>query len=118
VHIANEEAKFGFDRDGIINFVNNPILQEFDHIKIVGLMGMATNTSNQDQIRMEFKDLKSLFEELKASKLPKNVQMTELSMGMSGDYKIALEEGSTMVRIGSSIFGLRVLLIVACALWL
>ncbi|OYX15459.1 MAG: YggS family pyridoxal phosphate enzyme, partial [Algoriphagus sp. 32-45-6] len=77
------------------------------HIQIKGLMGMATFTENQEQIRKEFRGLKQLFEELKGRKLPDFVDMTELSMGMSGDYQVAQEEGSTMVRIGSAIFGAR-----------
>jgi uncharacterized pyridoxal phosphate-containing UPF0001 family protein len=70
-------------------------------------MGMATFTSNREQVRNEFKGLREFFERLKSSQLPSNVIMKELSMGMSGDYKIAIEEGSTMVRIGSAIFGER-----------
>jgi PLP dependent protein len=76
-------------------------------VQIVGLMGMATFTDNQEQIRNEFKGLKKLFMKLKEVKLPPQVEMKELSMGMSADYKIAVEEGSTLVRIGSSIFGER-----------
>ena len=71
-------------------------------------MGMATFTDNQEQVRKEFRGLKAFFEKLKASKLPANVAMNELSMGMSGDYQIALEEGSTIIRVGSAIFGERV----------
>jgi hypothetical protein len=70
-------------------------------------MGMATFTESQDQVRKEFRGLKSLFEAMKSRALPEFVEMEELSMGMSGDYQIAQEEGSTMVRIGSSIFGAR-----------
>jgi hypothetical protein len=71
-------------------------------------MGMATFTENQDQIRAEFGDLKQLFDEIKTSTLPSNVEMTILSMGMSGDYEIAVAAGSTMVRVGSLLFGERV----------
>ena len=70
-------------------------------------MGMATLTRNEDQIRVEFRGLHTLFEKLKLSPQQANVQLKELSMGMSGDYKIALEEGSTMIRVGSAIFGER-----------
>ena len=82
-------------------------LQELEHIRVVGLMGMATNTDNTDQIKSEFKGLKQLFEDIKASDTPKHVEMNHLSMGMSGDYKLAIECGSTMVRVGSAIFGAR-----------
>lgn len=107
IHIADEEAKFGFTPEEVKVLVLNPEVAELKNVRVVGLMGMATNTSDQNQIRKEFKGLKSLFDSLNASELPENIKMEELSMGMSGDYTIALEEGSTMVRIGSSIFGLR-----------
>lgn len=107
VHIAQEEAKFGFNFDELKQLLADPELSSLDHIKVIGLMGMATNTTNKEQIKAEFKGLKSLFEEVKISVLPDNIEMKELSMGMSGDYKLAINEGSTMVRIGSSIFGLR-----------
>ena len=77
------------------------------HVQVQGLMGMATFTEDLDQIRSEFRGLKQLFEDLKHRSLPSFVTMKELSMGMSGDYQIAQEEGSTMVRIGSAIFGAR-----------
>lgn len=107
VHIAQEEAKFGFDQNELKDLINNSDLVKLKNIKIIGLMGMATNTMNQEQISKEFKGLKILFDEIKILSVPENIEMTELSMGMSGDYKLALAEGSTMVRIGSSIFGLR-----------
>lgn len=111
VHIAQEEAKFGFTTSELKNIINDPELTTLDHIKIIGLMGMATNTTNQSQIKKEFKGLKSIFDELKQSSSSTSIDLRELSMGMSGDYTLALEEGSTIVRIGSSIFGLR-----SCAL--
>jgi len=107
IHIAQEEAKFGFNGDEVKEVIISSELKELTHIRIIGLMGMATNTNNNLQITIEFKELKSLFDEVKSLSLPNNVEMKELSMGMSGDYKLALKEGSTMVRIGSSIFGLR-----------
>ena len=107
VHIAKEEAKFGFDAQELKLVVNDPEVAKMKHVRILGLMGMATFTEDNEQIRAEFKELKTLFDELKGGQLPENIVMKELSMGMSGDYSIALEEGSTMVRIGSSIFGLR-----------
>jgi pyridoxal phosphate enzyme (YggS family) len=107
VHIATEETKFGFSADEVINLVSSGILSKLTHIKIAGLMGMATFTENTGQVRKEFKSLKSLFDQLRLTSLPSNVEMKELSMGMSGDYAIALEEGSTIIRIGSAIFGPR-----------
>ncbi len=107
MHIAEEESKFGFDRDEVLSLLKSDEFSEFQNIEVKGLMGMATNTSDQDQIRKEFKGLKSLFEEIKALGNPQLSSFEELSMGMSGDYTIAQEEGSTMVRIGSAIFGPR-----------
>jgi len=107
MHIATEESKFGFDRSELEAMLDSKEFISLTHVKIMGLMGMATFTDNQDQIRQEFRGLKQLFEDLKSRKLPEFMEMNELSMGMSGDYQIAQEEGSTMVRIGSSIFGAR-----------
>ena len=107
VHIAREESKYGWDEEELRNFIFGDEIRNMDHIKILGLMGMATNTDNQQTVRSEFRGLKSLFEDLKNENLPAQVNMKELSMGMSGDYKIAQEEGSTMVRIGSALFGPR-----------
>lgn len=103
VHIAEEDTKFGFDEEELMKLTQDATLQQLANIRITGLMGMATFTEDKEQIRREFKTLKSLFERLKTA-LP---QLDTLSMGMSGDYDIAVEEGSTMVRIGSSIFGAR-----------
>ena len=103
VHIAEEDTKFGFDEKELLALLENEEFKTYKNVKIVGLMGMATFTEDMNQVRREFKSLKSLF-----SKLENNYpNFTTLSMGMSGDYKIAIEEGSTMVRIGSSIFGKR-----------
>ncbi|MBN3519553.1 YggS family pyridoxal phosphate-dependent enzyme [Algoriphagus lutimaris] len=107
IHIADEESKFGFDKSELLEMFEDPIFKGLTHVQIKGLMGMATFTENESQIRKEFKGLKNLFEELKNESLPDFVQMEEISMGMSGDYLIAQEEGSTMVRIGSAIFGVR-----------
>ncbi|MDI1322599.1 MAG: YggS family pyridoxal phosphate-dependent enzyme [Algoriphagus sp.] len=107
VHIAEEETKFGFDKAELEEMLNSTEFQELTHVQIAGLMGMATFTENHDQVRKEFRGLKQLFEELKTRTLPGFVQLKEISMGMSGDYLIAQEEGSTMVRIGSAIFGSR-----------
>lgn len=103
MHIAEEETKFGLDMSELNAIINSEEFSQFENIKIVGLMGMATFTSNESQIRKEFKHLKCIFDDLK-NLLP---DVSTLSMGMSGDYTIAIEEGSNMVRIGSSIFGLR-----------
>ncbi|MDT0607287.1 YggS family pyridoxal phosphate-dependent enzyme [Croceitalea rosinachiae] len=103
VHIAQEETKFGFDENEILGMIDSEEFKSLENIKIVGLMGMASFTSSMEQVRKEFKHLKMLFDTL----LKKLSYITTLSMGMSGDYQIAIEEGSTMVRIGSSIFGAR-----------
>lgn len=107
IHIATEESKFGFDIDELEAMLASPEFTNLTHVQIQGLMGMASFTENQDQIRTEFRGLKQLYENLKKRALPSFVNLHELSMGMSGDYQIAQEEGSTMVRIGSSIFGAR-----------
>ena len=107
MYIAVEESKFGFDRAELEEMLVSSEFTNLSHVKIDGLMGMATFTENQEQIRQEFRGLKQLFDELKSRNLPDFMKMTELSMGMSGDYQIAQEEGSTMVRIGSAIFGAR-----------
>ncbi len=106
VHIAAESTKFGFSIDEIEELINSEEFSELTHINVTGLMGMATNTDNEDQIRSEFSSLRSLFSKLESIK-KQNINITELSIGMSSDYKIALECGSTMIRIGSSIFGAR-----------
>ena len=103
MHIAEEETKFGFDGNELKALIDSRVLQELEHVKIKGLMGMATFTENAEHIRKEFKTLRTLYLALR-TELP---DITELSMGMSGDYSIAIEEGSTMVRIGSSICGAR-----------
>ncbi|GMQ27504.1 YggS family pyridoxal phosphate-dependent enzyme [Algoriphagus confluentis] len=107
IHIAEEESKFGFDRAELEEMLSSEEFAQLTHVQIKGLMGMATFTENQNQIRKEFRGLKTLFDELKNRNLSPFVQMEQLSMGMSGDYQIAQEEGSTMVRIGSAIFGAR-----------
>jgi PLP dependent protein len=107
IHIAEEESKFGFDRAELNEMFVDPEFLTLDHVLIKGLMGMATFTESQDQVRKEFRGLKQLFDDLKSQSLPPFVQLEEISMGMSGDYLIAQEEGSTMVRIGSAIFGAR-----------
>lgn len=107
IHIAEEETKFGLSEDELTDMIQFGGLSDFAHVEVIGLMGMATFTDNTEQVRKEFAHLKTIFDKLAKSSLPKNVTMKELSMGMSGDYKIAIEEGSTLVRIGTSIFGER-----------
>jgi PLP dependent protein len=103
VHIAEEDTKFGFDADELRALANDPAVLEMQHVAIKGLMGMATFTEDMAKIRREFNGLKALYDSL-TGVLP---DMEILSMGMSGDYEMAMEEGSTMIRIGSSIFGAR-----------
>ena len=108
VYIAEEESKFGLDEeelDEILKQVQND-RGNYKNIRIVGLMGMATFTNNQNQIKKEFSRLKTIFDSY-CNVNTKNCQLNTLSMGMSGDYALAIECGSTMVRIGSSIFGNR-----------
>lgn len=106
IHIAEEETKFGLSVREAEELLQASALDELNHIRLVGLMGMATNTDDEGQIRKEFRGLKQLFDQFKTIQRP-NVQFSELSMGMSGDYLIAIEEGSTLVRVGSAIFGSR-----------
>lgn len=108
VYIAEEESKFGLDEEelaGIIRFITQN-KEIYKNIRIVGLMGMATFTENQNQIKKEFTHLKSIFDKLQPLQT-ENCKLQTVSMGMSGDYQLAIECGSTMVRIGSSIFGGR-----------
>ena len=108
MYIAEEESKFGLDENElkeILHFLQNDT-NGMQNIKIVGLMGMATFTANQNQIKKEFLHLKTLFDKYSTLKT-KNCQLKTISMGMSGDYQLAIDCGSTMVRIGSSIFGSR-----------
>lgn len=108
IFIAEEETKYGFSEAEIRTFLDNGQLAALDHVHVKGLMGMATFTENKDQVRQEFRGLRRFFESLRKETLPLNVTMEELSMGMSGDYAIAVEEGSTMIRIGTAIFGQRI----------
>ena len=107
VHIAEEDTKFGFDEAELMAFLNSEVFDQLSHIKVIGLMGMATNTDNMEQVRKEFASLKKLSGKIKNEVEKPNLEMKELSMGMTSDYKIACEEGSTMIRVGSAIFGAR-----------
>jgi pyridoxal phosphate enzyme (YggS family) len=106
IHIAEEETKFGLDEQELNDLLASESFKNLNNIKIVGLMGMATFTDNQIQIKKEFEHLKSIFDNYQQLNT-ENCQLNTLSMGMSGDYKLAIACGSTMVRIGSSIFGVR-----------
>lgn len=105
MHIAEEETKFGLDQSELISLINSAEFGGLKNIKIVGLMGMATFTADKNQIKKEFLFLKSVFDQL--ATVAGFEAINTLSMGMSGDYELAIECGSTMVRIGSSIFGGR-----------
>lgn len=105
--IAQEETKFGLSEEEAKELLTSDAFKELKNVRIVGLMGMASNTDNEAQIRKEFKSLKKFFDELNSSLCTQNSTLTELSMGMSSDYLIAVEEGSTLVRVGSAIFGSR-----------
>ncbi len=107
IHIAEEETKFGLNEDELQEMVQSAAFQELKNIRIVGLMGMATFTTNQNQIKKEFTRLQSIFDALIRQPKVENIELNTLSMGMSGDYQLAVACGSTMVRIGSSIFGVR-----------
>lgn len=107
IHIAQEDSKYGFSFEECRRFLADNDWKKCKFANIVGLMGMATYTNDEDQIRSEFKSLRNFFNELKKDFFSQNSSFKELSMGMSNDYKIAIEEGSTMVRIGTAIFGER-----------
>ncbi len=105
--IALEDSKTGFSIEEIHNLINEDFFSKLENINICGLMGMGTNTDKQDEIKKEFASVKKLFDELKNGYFRENSNFNILSMGMSEDYKIAIEQGSSLVRIGSTIFGAR-----------
>jgi PLP dependent protein len=107
-HIADEDTKFGLDKETAIEVLSNPVLQILHNVRICGVMGMATFTEDKIQVRQEFQQLKEWFDFLKNQYFKDVDYFNTISMGMSDDYRIALEEGSTMVRIGSLLFGKRV----------
>ena len=107
VFIATEETKFGWDINEIKDWYSSNKIEKYKNINVLGLMGMASNSSDENLVKKEFSTLKALFEHLKQYDLSSNSKMETLSMGMSGDFKIAAEEGSTLVRMGSAIFGYR-----------
>jgi hypothetical protein len=106
-HIGEEDTKFGLDMNEAAGILENPQLQELKNIELRGVMGMATFTDDMLQVKNEFKRLKNIFTGIKSKYFSSNEAFTEISMGMSGDYMIAIEEGSTMIRVGTSIFGER-----------
>jgi pyridoxal phosphate enzyme (YggS family) len=107
LRIAKEETKFGLPGEELTTLLNSETFKEMKHVRIRGLMGMATYTSDLDQIREEFRFLKRIFDQLKDTVFKKQKQFDLLSCGMSDDFPLAIEEGSNMVRIGSHIFGPR-----------
>lgn len=106
-HIAEEETKFGLDEDEARTLLESPEYLAMQNVRICGVMGMATFTDDTALVRREFKSLKRIFSNLKMKYFAENEEFREVSMGMSGDWEVAVEEGSTMVRIGSLIFGER-----------
>ncbi|MCO5947857.1 YggS family pyridoxal phosphate-dependent enzyme [Mucilaginibacter flavidus] len=109
VYIADEETKFGLGFDEVIELLRSEEFTALKNVKIRGLMGIATNTDNEKQIKDEYYELKTFFDGIKQSFFRKDKSFDTLSMGMSSDYKVAIEQGSNMVRLGSTIFGQRVI---------
>jgi len=106
-HIAAEETKFGFDMEEVVSMISTAGFNLLDSVRLCGVMGMATFTEDERQVRNEFRYLADCFRELKSKFFMENDSFREISMGMSGDYKLAIEEGSTIIRLGSIIFGER-----------
>jgi pyridoxal phosphate enzyme (YggS family) len=107
-HIAEEETKFGSSLEEAVEFLAKNEFSKFKNLVISGVMAMATFTDDQQQVRNEFRSLKRIFDTLKTTHFSESSDFREISMGMSGDFQLAIEEGSTMIRVGSSIFGNRV----------
>lgn len=105
IHIAEEDTKFGFDMDEAMEVMKNKPEEKYPNVRIRGLMGMATFTENEQQVRNEFRGLKSFFDKLLIELNPKD--FNTLSMGMTSDYQLAIDEGTNMIRIGTDIFGKR-----------
>lgn len=106
-HIAKEESKFGLNLDKANEIISSEEFKMLENIIVKGVMGMATFTDDKDQVKSEFNTLKTTFDKLKVDYFNDHVQFKEISMGMSGDYELAIQEGSTMIRVGSTIFGSR-----------
>jgi len=109
IYIADEETKFGLGFDEAIELLRSEELTELKNVRIRGLMGIATNTENQKQIKEEFYELRTFFEGIKQTYFRLDDSFNIISMGMSSDYEIAMEQGSTMIRVGSTIFGQRII---------
>jgi PLP dependent protein len=107
MYIATEDTKFGLSSSELESILTDPQFEELKNINIVGLMGMASNTSNTILISQEFRYLKSVFDKVSANYKASNLAMSEVSMGMSSDYELAISEGSTLIRVGSALFGSR-----------
>lgn len=107
LHVAQETTKYGFTCDECLNLAARGVFASLKNLRVCGVMGMATNTEDEDAVREEFRAVKRIFEQLKVTYFAEQSYFNEVSMGMSDDYLIAIEEGSTMVRIGSTIFGNR-----------
>ena len=107
IHIAQEEHKYGFSYEEISEFFENNLIRNYPNLQLIGLMGMATFTDEMGQIRAEFSKLGDFFRQVKAQYFNQDNQFNELSIGMSDDYPIAIEEGSSLIRVGSKIFGTR-----------
>lgn len=107
IYIASEETKFGFDYEELLATLKSPEIKNLNNVKLCGLMGIASFTDDMQQVRKEFRHLKEVFEICKRDYFLGNDSFSELSMGMSGDYKIAIEEGATIIRVGSLLFGER-----------
>lgn len=110
IHIAKEETKFGFTTDECLNMLNEGNWKALENIQIAGIMGMATNTEDETIVANEFETLAQFFQQIKSNHFAESPYFKEISMGMSDDYPIAIEKGSTLVRIGSKIFGNRIYL--------
>ena len=107
LHVAQEETKYGFDLSDLACLEETGVFDNCRNVRVRGVMGMATNTDNETEIRREFQRIVGVFREMKSGIMAKNPAFDIVSMGMSDDYRIAVEEGSTMVRVGSHIFGPR-----------
>ena len=106
-HIALEETKFGLDLDEAKQLLDSDAFKEMENVRICGVMGMGTFTDDMEEVRKEFKHLKSIFDSLKQDYFAEQPQFKEISMGMSEDFPVAIEEGATLIRVGSKIFGPR-----------
>ncbi len=108
IHIAREETKFGFTREEVLELAESPEYRSLQNVRIDGVMGMSTYTTNMEQVRSEFQYLHEVFRNLKTRYYSSEPDFRHVSMGMSGDYSVAIEEGSTMIRVGTLIFGQRI----------